>query len=337
MTVYELAQLVRGEWEGDRELKLHGVAPLEQAQGGQLSFVANRQALRQAGASQAGCLLVPLDFDNSVQRTVVRVKDPRAAFAQAVRALYPPPAREIGVHPTAAIDPTAVLGTDLSIGPFVEIGARARIGNGTSIASGCQIGADTNVGENCMLHHRVTLYPRVSLGNRVVIHAGAVIGADGFGFVLQAGRYEKFPQIGTVQIDDDVEIGANCCIDRAALGVTHIGEGTKLDNLVHIAHNCRLGKHVVIAAQTGLAGNVEVGDYAVIGGQVGIGDKARIEARAVLGSGCGILTSKVVRSGQVVWGTPARPLKEYLEQLAVLSRLPDLYKNLKKGRGEKEE
>jgi UDP-3-O-[3-hydroxymyristoyl] glucosamine N-acyltransferase len=155
-----------------------------------------------------------------------------------------------------------------------------------------------------------------------------VLGADGFGFILQGDHYEKFPQIGRVEIGNDVEIGANSCIDRAALGTTQIGDGAKLDNMVHIAHNCRIGRHVVIAAQTGLSGGVVVEDYAVIGGQVGIGDKARIESGAVLGSGCGILTSKIVRKGQVVWGTPARPLKEYLEQLANLARLPKLRKEV---------
>jgi UDP-3-O-[3-hydroxymyristoyl] glucosamine N-acyltransferase len=157
-----------------------------------------------------------------------------------------------------------------------------------------------------------------------VLHSGCVLGADGFGFVRGPDGYQKFPQIGRVEIGQDVEIGANSCIDRAALGVTRIGDGVKLDNLVHIGHNCSIGRNVVIAAQTGLSGGVVVEDDAVIGGQVGIGDKARIETGAVLGSGCGILTSKIVRKGQLVWGTPARPLKEHLEQLANLARLPKL-------------
>jgi UDP-3-O-[3-hydroxymyristoyl] glucosamine N-acyltransferase len=161
----------------------------------------------------------------------------------------------------------------------------------------------------------------VTIGHRAVLHSGCVLGADGFGFVRAGDHYEKFPQIGRVEIGDDVEIGANSCVDRAALGVTSIGDGTKLDNLVHIGHNCRIGRHVVIAAQTGLSGGVVVEDDAVIGGQVGIGDKARIESGAVLGSGCGVLTSKIVRKGQVVWGTPARPLKQYLKQLANLARM----------------
>jgi UDP-3-O-[3-hydroxymyristoyl] glucosamine N-acyltransferase len=168
----------------------------------------------------------------------------------------------------------------------------------------------------------------VDIGSRCVLHSGSVIGADGFGFVLSDGRYEKFPQIGRVSIGDDVEIGANACVDRAALGVTWIGDGTKIDNMVHVGHNCRIGRHVVIAAQTGFSGGVVVEDYAVIGGQVGVGDKARIESGTVLGSGSGVLTSKIVRGGQVLWGTPARPLREYLEQLANLARLPEMRKEL---------
>lgn len=329
MTANDLAQLVRGQLEGDAATAIQGVAPLTEASAGQLSFVSpGRAAAKQAEQSQAGCLLVPPQFDNSTHRTIIRVKDPRAAFALAIRTLRPPPPRLTGIHPTAIVDSTATLGEGVGLGPFVTIGARANIGRGCSIAAGTQIGDDVTLGQDSLLHPRVTLYPGITIGARVTVHSGAVIGADGFGFVMQEGRYEKFPQIGTVQIDDDAEIGANCCIDRAALGITRIGEGTKLDNLVHIAHNCQIGKHVVIAAQTGLAGNVTVEDYAVIGGQVGIGDKARIESRAVLGSGCGILTSKIVRSGQVVWGTPARPLREYLERLAVLGRLPELYKEI---------
>jgi UDP-3-O-[3-hydroxymyristoyl] glucosamine N-acyltransferase len=175
----------------------------------------------------------------------------------------------------------------------------------------------------------VTVYDGVTIGHRAILHSGCVIGADGFGFVMAGNHWEKFPQIGTVEIGDDVEIGANSCVDRAALGVTRIGDGTKLDNMVHVGHNCSIGRHVVVAAQTGFSGGVVVEDYAVIGGQVGIGDKARIESRAVLGSGCGVLTSKIVRGGQTVWGTPARPLKEYLETLAAQGKLPEMRRQLR--------
>jgi UDP-3-O-[3-hydroxymyristoyl] glucosamine N-acyltransferase len=190
------------------------------------------------------------------------------------------------------------------------------------------VGDDVTIGAHSVLNANVTIYHDVEIGDRAVLHSGSVIGADGFGFVLQDGRYEKFPQVGRVVVGNDVEIGANACVDRAALGVTFIGDGTKLDNMVHVGHNCRIGAHVVIAAQTGLSGGVVIEDYAVIGGQVGIGDKARIEAHAVLGSGSGVLTSKIVRAGQPLWGTPARPLKQYLVTLASMNRLPELREEL---------
>jgi UDP-3-O-[3-hydroxymyristoyl] glucosamine N-acyltransferase len=192
------------------------------------------------------------------------------------------------------------------------------------IEAGCVIGDHVTIGENSFLHANVTVYNRVQIGARVIIHSGAVIGADGFGFALVDGHYRKFPQVGTVDIQDDVEIGAGCCIDRAALGVTRIGRGTKLDNLVHVAHNCLLGQDVVVAAQTGFSGSVTVGDYAMIGGQAGIGEKANIEARAVVGGKAGILTSATVHAGEPVWGIPARPLRQHLKGLANVNKLPEL-------------
>ena len=325
MFVSEIAQRLGAPWEG-ADVDISGAAPLESASAKELSFVANRKAAAGAAESAAACLIVPPDF--GAARTVIRAADPRAAFARAVALLYPKEPLQPGIHPTAVIAPGAVVDSGASVGPHVTVGPDARVGNGSAIGAGCFIGARARIGAGCTLHSHVTIYDSVKIGDRAILHSGCVIGADGFGFVLEGGRYEKFPQIGTVEIGDDVEIGANSCIDRAALGVTSIGNGTKLDNMVHVGHNCRIGKHVVIAAQTGLSGGVVVEDYAVIGGQVGIGDKARIESGAVLGSGCGILTSKIVRKGQVVWGTPARPLKEHLEQLANLARLPELRKQV---------
>jgi len=203
------------------------------------------------------------------------------------------------------------------------------IGPDTRLSPGCHIGRDVHIGAHCVLHPGVIIYDGVKLGDHVVLHAGCVLGADGFGFVPQGGQWIKFPQVGHVEIGNDVEIGANSCVDRAALGVTRIGEGSKLDNLVHVAHNCDIGKHVVVAAQTGFSGGVVVGDHAVIGGQVGVGDKARIAAGVVIGSGAGVLTSKVLRGKTPFWGTPARPLKEYLRQLALLGKLPDLLAEVK--------
>jgi len=320
MRVNEIAGWLDATWEGDGDLEIGGAAALEDAREHDLSF-ATLRTLKQAEQSRAGCLLAPLDFPNPTGRTLIRAADPREAITRAIEKLYPAVPTPTGIHPTAIIGENCEIASDASIGPLVTIGARTRIGAGCSIGAGTVVGDDVEIGEGSILHPRVTVYGRVRIGREAILHSGCVIGADGFGFVFNGGAYRKFPQIGRVEIGDRVEIGANSCVDRAALGVTSIGEGSKLDNLVHIAHNCKIGRHVVIAAQTGFSGGVEVGDYAVIGGQVGVGDKAKIESRAVLGSGSGVLTSKIVRAGEVMWGTPARPLREYLRQLAALARL----------------
>jgi UDP-3-O-[3-hydroxymyristoyl] glucosamine N-acyltransferase len=302
MKASELARRLGKELEGDADPELSGAAPLDTAGDADLSFVGHSKNAAQGRASNAGCLIAPMDFDNSC-KAVIRDSVPRRLFAYALTFLYPD-LTVPGIHPTAIIGEGSVIGEGSSIGP------------------GCVIGRDVKLGPGCRLHPRVTIYDRVTIGRRAILHSGSVIGADGFGFAPdEQGRWNKFPQVGTVEIGDDVEIGANSCVDRAALGVTRIGNGCKFDNLVHIGHNCEIGNHVVIAAQTGLSGGVTVGDHAIIGGQVGIGDKARIEAHAVLGSGCGVLTSKIVRAGEPVWGTPARPLKKYLATLAAMSRL----------------
>jgi UDP-3-O-[3-hydroxymyristoyl] glucosamine N-acyltransferase len=321
MLVKDLAAWLQAQWEGDGDAEIRGAADLEEAGPQDLSFVAQRRAVKLAADSRAGCLIVAPGFVNDGRRTVIRSADPRAAMARAIARLHPATRPAPGVHPTAVIAPDAALADGVSIGALASVGADTTIGADTIIAPGCVIAERVKIGARCRIHSNVTIYHDVSIGDEVILHSGCVLGADGFGFVLDHGAYEKFPQIGRVEIGDRVEIGANSCVDRAALGVTLIGEGTKLDNLVHVGHNCRIGKHVVVAAQTGFSGGVMVGDYAVIGGQVGIGDKARIEPRAVLGSGSGVLSSKIVRAGQVMWGTPARPLKEYLEQLAVVSKL----------------
>jgi UDP-3-O-[3-hydroxymyristoyl] glucosamine N-acyltransferase len=323
MRVRELAEWLGATYEGDGEKELTGVAPLEAAGAGEVSFIASRKATMAAEASAAGCLVVPLDFPSSY-RTVIRVPEPRTAFARIISRFHPTAELKPGVHSTAVLGMNVQLGALCAVGPHVTIGDSTRIGVSTGIGAGCFIGNRVSIGDGCVLYPNVTVYDNVDIGRGSILHSGAVIGADGFGFVMTGDRYEKFPQVGRVEIGDFVEIGANSCVDRAALGVTSIGEGTKLDNMVHVAHNCRIGRHVVVAAQTGFSGGVVIEDYAVIGGQVGIGDKARIESRAVLGSGCGVLSSKVVRSGQVVWGTPARPLKEHLELLANLARLPEV-------------
>jgi UDP-3-O-[3-hydroxymyristoyl] glucosamine N-acyltransferase len=324
MQVRKIAESLGLTWEGDGEREITGVADLSSAGANEVSFVGSARAVQLALKSAAGCLIVPADYVNQEERTTIRSRTPRTDFARCVRIFHPRPVTVAGIHPTAFVAPDAVVGGNVMLAAGVVVGAGTTIGDGSQVGAGSVVGERVTIGERVVIHPNVTVYDDVELGDDVVLHAGCVVGADGFGFVMAEGRYEQFPQVGRVVLENGVELGANTCVDRAALGVTWIGEGTKIDNMVHVGHNCRIGRHVVIAAQTGFSGGVVVEDFAVIGGQVGIGDKVRIESRATLGSGCGVLTSKVVRAGEVVWGTPARPLKEYLRQLANLSRIDKL-------------
>jgi UDP-3-O-[3-hydroxymyristoyl] glucosamine N-acyltransferase len=246
------------------------------------------------------------------------------AFACAAQLLCPRAEQKPGIHPSAIVHPSARTASNVTIEERVVIGEGATIGESTRIGAGSVIGAKAIIGPNCNLYPNVTIYPGVRLGDRVIVHAGAVLGSDGFGYVRDqaTGRYEKFPQIGKLEIEDDVEIGANTTIDRGALDVTRIARGTKIDNLVHIGHNCKIGEDVVIAAQTGLSGSAVLENGVVVAGQVGIADHVRIEAGAILGAQCGVPSQKVIRGkGVVFWGTPARPIQQYLKELAVLARL----------------
>jgi UDP-3-O-[3-hydroxymyristoyl] glucosamine N-acyltransferase len=320
-TAGALAAYLRLPLRGNTARRITGAATLEDAGPEQLAFAGGAKYFEAAARSAAGCIVTLPEFAGSPGQAVIESREPRAHFALALLVLYPPRKLNHGIHPTAFIDSDAEIDRYAEVGPFVTVGSGVRIGARTRIGAGSSIGPDVEIGEDCVLHPRVSVYERVTIGARCIVHSGAVIGADGFGFEMTGGAWQKVPQVGTVTIGNDVEIGANTCIDRATLGVTAIGDGTKLDNMVHIAHNCRIGRHVVIAAQTGLAGGVTIGDYAIVGGQVGVGDKARIESKAVIGSGAGILTAKIVRAGEPVWGTPARPLRQYLGQLATLARL----------------
>ena len=324
LTIASLADLCGGSLKGDGERSISGANTVEEAGPDELAFVANRKAEKAAGVSRAGCLIVSSDFAAVGDWALIRVADPRAAFARALETLYPSAKIDPFIHSTAIIAPSARLAGDCYIGPYVTVGDNCRIGAGTRVSQGCHIGRDVDIGDSVFLHPNVTLYERVRIGNRVLLHAGCVIGADGFGFVLQGDRYVKFPQVGTVEIGDDVEIGANSCVDLATLRINKKRSGTKLDNLVHIGHNCDVGHSVVIAAQTGLAGGVTVGDFAVLGGQVGVADKARIAARAIVGAKSGIVSSQRVEAGEPVWGIPARPIKRHLRGLASINKLPEL-------------
>jgi UDP-3-O-[3-hydroxymyristoyl] glucosamine N-acyltransferase len=325
MQVEQIAALLEASFEGDGTLAIEAANDVSLAGPTEIAFVEGAKAAHTAASSRAGCLLAPQDLEIPAGRTVIRVAKPRNAFARILRRLHPEPKPLAGIHPTAVVAASAAIGPDVSIGPHVVIGESASIGAGTVISAGVAIGERSKLGSGCRVYPQVVIYPNVTVGDRAILHAGCVLGSDGFGFILEAGRFEKFPQIGSVEIGNDVEIGANACVDRGALGATILGDGVKLDNMVHIGHNCRLGSHVVIAAQTGLSGGVVVEDYVVMGGQVGISEKARIETRAVVGAQCGILPYKILEAGQTFWGTPARPHREHLQRLALVNRLPKVF------------
>lgn len=329
MKVSEIAHWLGLPCEGDAALDILQAAPLDTAGPADISFVLPRKARREAVASRAGCLIVPEDFDNAPDvtnaRTMIRAPDPRAAFARVVGLLHPPARPEPGIHATALVAPSATIAPSVSIGPYAVVSEAASIGDRTAIGAHCSIGAGARIGADSTLHARVTLYPHTVVGARCILHSGVVLGADGFGFNRTPQGYEKFPQIGRVILGDDVELGANCTVDRAALGATEIGDGTKFDDMVHIGHNCRIGRHVLIVAQTGVGGGSVIEDWCVIGGQVGIGDNVRIRSGAILGSKSGVLPGKILPGGgQTYWGVPARPLKDYLEILALQGRLPEM-------------
>ena len=299
------------------------VSSLKSATAGSLLFVDDPRHLEAALASPAAAVVAG-DFASTAQsqKPLLISKQPRLAFARAAKLLRDSDRQNRSIHPSAIVE-AAVIGGNVEIGARAVIGEKVKIGENTTIGAACVIGEGVEIGSNCRIDANVTIYPSTALGNGVVIQAGAVLGSEGFGYVRdeQTGRYEQFPQIGRLVIEDDVEIGANSTIDRGALDETHIRRGTKIDNLVHVGHNVQIGQDVVIAAQTGLSGSAVIEDNVIIGGQVGIADHVRIEEGAILGAQSGIPTKKVIRGkGVVFWGTPARPIREYLKELAFVSR-----------------
>ena len=327
-TVEQLAEIVGGRVVGAGGKEIERIADLDQAREGEIAYVDQEKFDEAAVGSKAGCLIVPLGAGEKFsERTLIEVSSPKLAFALIGAALYPPVQREPEIHATAVVADNADIALTAYIGPHVQIGEGARVGAYTRIEAGVVVGANATVGDHCVLHPNVVLYDGVTIGNRVILHAAVCIGADGFGYVRHDHGYHKFPQIGTVVIEDEVELGAHTCVDRAALGRTRIGRGTKLDNMVHVGHNCDIGERVVIAAQTGISGSVVIEDDAIIGGQVGFGDHTRVQKGAVIGSKAGILPGKIVRPG-VWWGIPVQPLDQYKRMNAYLNRLPQRIKQL---------
>ena len=326
-TLRELAEAIGARLCGDGGVQVGGVASIGSASADDVVFVEDPKYLAQALGSAAGALVAGEFAASASAGKPLMVSDhPKLAFARAARFLRDNQSdgRRETVHPTAEVSPSVRLAAGVVVGERAVIADRAEIGENTRIAAGCVIGAGVKVGPDCDIYPNVTIYPGTTLGDGVIVHAGAVLGSDGFGYVLDrtSGEYEKFPQVGRLVIEDDVEIGANSTIDRGALDETRIGRGTKIDNLVHIGHNCQIGEDVVIAAQTGLSGSIVIGKGVVLGGQVGIGEHARIEEGVMLGGQGGVLPNKILRGkGVAFWGTPAQPVRAYLKQLATLARL----------------
>lgn len=327
LTLGELAESVQCHVVGDRNIEVSAVASVMSAIPGSLVFVEDEKNFQDALKSRASAVVVGRGrYEESKQysKPLMIASQPKLAFALAAKILHPPSERQSGIHPSAIVHPAASVHESATIGEHVVIGRGSEIGERTIIGSGCAVGANAIIGDDCELHPNVTVYAGAVIGNRVIVHAGAVLGSDGFGYVRdkESSRYQRFPQIGGLEIADDVEIGANTTIDRGALEVTRIGRGTKIDNLVHIGHNCQIGENVVIAAQTGFSGSIVVEDNVVMGGQVGLGEHSHIGEGVMLGGQSGVLPKKVLRGkGLPFWGTPARPLREYLKGLAALARL----------------
>ncbi len=328
-TVAELAAHVGGSVAGDGSIVIRGVASIERASENEIAFVEDAKMLENALDSHAACLIVPEASPELEGKCLIRVARPKLAFALIAEILHPPKRLPASIHPTAIIAASAQVCEDVYIGAHVSIGERANVGEGTQLYHGACVGDDVSIGRDCIIHPNVVLYEGVSVGERVILHAGVVIGADGFGYVPDENNFRhKFPQIGTVIIEDDVEIGAATCIDRGALGETRIGRAAKIDNLVQIAHNVQIGQRVVIASQTGISGSTVIEDDAIIGGQVGMGDHARVQSGAIIGSKAGILPGKIVRAG-VWWGIPVQPLEDYKRLNAHMNRLPQLREEVK--------
>jgi UDP-3-O-[3-hydroxymyristoyl] glucosamine N-acyltransferase len=324
-TLGDVAQRTGGRVIGDTTLEMMRVAGIDDADSQTLTFASDARYLRAALASSAGAILVEeelLDATVTYAKPLVAVPSVRLALS-AVLAVFAPPRPAAGIHPSAVIDPTAILGSDVSIGPQVCVGARTHIGAGGVLLAGAIVGNDVTMGEQCFLHPRAVVLDGSRLGDRVVLHPGATIGSEGFGWAFEEGALRKIAQVGIVVLGNDVEIGVNTCVDRAQTGVTSIGEGTKIDNLVQIGHNSRIGKHCVFAAMTGLAGSTVIGDYVQVGGQCGFRGHITVGSRVVIAAGTDVWGN--VEDGAKISGRPAQNHRDEVRGQALRRKLPNLF------------
>ncbi len=328
ITLADIAQHVKGTVEGDADLVITGPAEIATAQPGQITFLANPRYQHFLESTAASAIIVGPDTPVPERLAAIRVPDPYAAFLQVIKLFHPP--QEMlppGIHPTAVVDDSAKLGEDVRIGALAVIGQGVTIGEGSRIFPNVVIMDNVRIGSHCLIYPGVVIRENCELGDHVIVHSGAVIGSDGFGFAFHEGRYEKIPQVGRVVIESHVEIGANTTVDRATLGETRIGEGSKLDNLIQIAHNVIVGKHTVMAAQVGIAGSTRIGDYCVFGGQVGVGGHLEVGNKVTAAAKAGI--TKNIPDGETVFGFPARPIQKMRRIEATINRLPELVQRVR--------
>ncbi len=316
--------MVGARLEGaDPNIKLRGVASVADANSGDITFFGNSKYLRALQSSAAGVALVPQDFSEEMKAVPLRVENPSSAFAKVAALFAPEPVVRVrGIHSSAVIAPDATVGEGVSIGPNVVLEPGVAIGANTVLGAGCYVGHESSIGADSLIYPNVSIRERCSIGDRVIIHCGTVVGSDGFGFEFVGGVHQKIPQTGKVQIDDDVEIGANVTIDRARFGRTWIQHGTKIDNLVQIAHNVVIEEHALIVAQVGISGSSQVGAYAILAGQAGVTGHVRIGPKAIVAAQGGV--SKDIPEGETWFGSPAVPLKEFKRRFALLARLGKL-------------
>ncbi len=326
LSAAEIAELTGGELAGDGGTRIAGVSSLDMASPGKAAFLGNPRFKDQAVKSRAGVLLVKERLNADIPQVIV--PDPYAAFVKLMEHFHPAERYPAGVHPSAVVDETARLGEGVHVGARAVIEAGVSVGARSAVAAGSFIGRGSAIGEDTVIHPNVTVYPRAKVGRQVVIHSGTVIGADGFGFIAGPDGHVKKPQVGAVRIEDKVEIGANCAIDRAMLDETVIGEGTKLDNLVHLAHNVRVGRHCIILANTASGGSVTIGDNTVISGSCTLKDNITIGSKVMVAGGSGVADD--VADGEVVFGYPAMPFSHAKRVYSRLKDLPALFKRVRK-------
>lgn len=324
----DIANLVQGIVIGDDSILISNLSPIDNISHGSLVFAEGEEHIRTAEESDAAAILVSHAIQKS-NKTIIQVKRPYKAFITLLNHFHPPKKVSEGIHPTAVIGDNVHLGEEVSIGPYVVIESGSNIGSRTVLKSHIHIGQDVVIGEDTLIHSHVTVYDNTQIGSKVTIHASTVIGSDGFGYTFEEGQHVKMPHLGRVLIGDNVEIGANTAVDRASLGETVIGEGTKIDNLVQVAHSVKLGKHNILCAFTGIAGSTTTGNHVIFAANVGVSDHVRIDDGVVLGARTGVPPNKHLKEGIVYLGNPARPKDIAIKQELSVNRIPLMRKNIK--------